>query len=146
MSREKTILDTTDFKRRVRDLAIQFVRFASVGGVGTCAHYAVLVTLVEVIDAGIIIASSFGFMVGALVNYGLNYRYTFKSDSSHSIAMPKFYTIALIGFLLNGVIMKTVLEFTSLNYIVIQFLATGIVLVWNFIGSRWWIFGPPKSS
>jgi len=118
----------------------QFLRFAGVGAIGTTGHYITLVLLVEVMNIDAVPASLAGFVVGALINYKLNRSYTFRSDVSHSIALPKFFTIAAAGALLNTVIMSLAINHFKLHYFLSQILATGVVLVWGFLGNRLWTF------
>ena len=118
----------------------QFLRFTGVGAIGTTGHYITLVLLVEAMDIDAVPASLAGFVVGALINYHLNRTYTFRSDVAHSIALPKFFTIAAIGALLNTLIMSLAINQFDLHYFLSQLLATGIVLVWGFLGNRLWTF------
>lgn len=118
----------------------QFLRFSGVGAIGTAGHYLTLVLLVEVAGVDAVPASLAGFVVGALINYHLNRTYTFRSDVAHRVAMPKFFTIAAIGALLNTLIMSLAVNQLGLHYLLSQVLATGIVLVWGFAGNRLWTF------
>ena len=95
----------------------QFLRFAGVGVIGTSAHYAVLVLLVQVLDANAVLASSVGAITGAIVNYFLNYRYTFNSSKNHKETLWKFFTIAAAGFVLNGIMMVLLTEMLTLFYL-----------------------------
>jgi len=122
------------------NLLKRFIVFAGVGVIGTSAHYIVLIALVDIGSILPSIASSIGFAVGALVNYLLNYRFTFASDQQHAVALPKFFTIALMGFFLNGLIMTFGTRLFCVHYIFIQIFATLIVLIWNFTGNSLWTF------
>lgn len=121
-------------------LVKQFMRFAGVGAIGTAGHYLTLVLLVEAAGVDAVPASLAGFVVGALINYHLNRVYTFRSDIAHRIALPKFLAIAAIGAVLNTLIMSLALNQLRLHYLLAQILATGIVLVWGFLGNRLWTF------
>ena len=118
----------------------QFLRFTGVGAIGTTGHYITLVLLVEVMGIDAVPASLTGFVVGALINYHLNRTYTFRSDVSHRIALPKFFTIAAAGALLNTLIMSLAINQLNLHYFLSQIMATGIVLIWGFLGNRLWTF------
>ncbi len=118
----------------------QFLRFAGVGAIGTTGHYITLVLLVEAAGIDAVAASLAGFVVGALINYQLNRTYTFQSDVCHGVALPKFFTIAAIGAFLNTLIMSVAVNQFELHYFLSQVLATGIVLVWGFVGNRFWTF------
>jgi putative flippase GtrA len=118
----------------------QFVQFSGVGIVGTACHYAVLAGLVQVGGADPVVASALGFCVGALVNYFLSYHVVFRSNASHRNGMPKFFTIALTGLILNTAIMNALVNDAHVSYLLSQVIATGCVLFWNFFGNRLWTF------
>jgi putative flippase GtrA len=125
-------------------VAGRFLVFSAVGVVGTVAHYLVLVLLHEFLGIGPVIASALGFIVGALVNYLLNYHVTFQSNASHGAAAPRFYTIATVGFLLNVVVMWLMSQHFKIHYIGSQLVATGLVLAWGFAGNSVWTFGKAR--
>ena len=111
------------------------------GAIGTAAHYALLVMLVQGLGADPVAASAAGAALGALINYLLNYRYTFRSRQPHRSAAPKFFFLAAIGLVLNTLLMAFGVHVLHWNYLLVQVLATGLVLLWNFIGNRMWTFG-----
>ena len=121
-------------------IVTKFLRFASVGVVGTIAHYTVLVLIVEVLGARAIVGSSLGFLVGAAINYILNYHYTFQSGKQHIETLPKFYVIAGAGFAINGLIVYLMAHIGSMNYLFAQVVATAVVLVWGFVANYLWTF------
>lgn len=118
----------------------QFVIFSAIGAVGTVGHYATLILLVEVLSQPPILASSLGFVVGALINYILNYHFTFKSNKPHREALLQFLLVAAVGAGINAGLMYLCIEFLQLHYFIAQLLATGIVLLWNFIINKYWTF------
>jgi putative flippase GtrA len=118
----------------------QFVCFAGVGVIGTLVHYATLMALVHLGRVSPILSSVAGFVLGALVNYVLNYHVTFRSKKPHRETLAKFYTIALVGLGLNTLIMIVATTLCSLHYLVAQVIATAVVLASNFAGNRQWTF------
>ncbi|MBX9965083.1 MAG: GtrA family protein [Burkholderiales bacterium] len=123
-----------------RRLSLQFASFAAIGAVGTGVHYAVLVALVSGLGWSPVLATSIGAVCGALTNYFLNYRLTFRSRKRHSEAMIKFMVVAAIGLGINAAIVKYGVQLAGLHYLVAQVLATGVVLVWGFLANRVWTF------
>ena len=121
----------------------QFIKFAGVGVIGTLAHYLVLILSVELFDADTVLASSLGALAGAIVNYILNYRFTFQSNKQHSEAFIKFLLVAGIGFAFNGLLMGLFTRVLNWFYLFAQVITTLLVLVWNFIGNRLWTFAHP---
>ena len=118
----------------------QFVRYAGAGVIGTAAHYAVLVGLVQIAHAGVVAASTAGAIVGAGINYLLNHRFTFASGQSHRRALPRFAAVAAFGVVLNALVLATVLALAGPHYIVAQVIATLAVLLAGYLANRAWTF------
>ena len=122
------------------DRNMQFVKFLSVGAIGTALHYTILVILVSGQEIDPAMGAMVGATGGAAFNYWLNHRFTFRSDRLHQEALPRFILLAGIGILLNGIIVK-LLTLASVNYLVSQIGATLLILILNFFLSKLWIFG-----
>jgi putative flippase GtrA len=120
-------------------LSHQFTRFAMAGGAGTAVHYVVLVTLVSLAGSAPGRAAFAGAAIGACVVYLLNRRYTFATSRSHAQALPRFALMAASGAVLNGVLVG-LLASAGVYFLLAQVLATGLILVINFIVSKLWIF------
>lgn len=140
--------DTADLPERqrirsdvaLRRLCVQLFAFSWIGALSTALHYLTLGLLVEGFSANPVVASCAGYCGLALLNYYLNYRYTFKSDVPHTTALPRFMVVAGTGFLLNAGLMLLLASIFRLNYWLAQVIATGTVFLWNFCGSLHWSF------
>jgi putative flippase GtrA len=129
-------------------LLVQFGVFAVVGAVSTACHFATLWTLHQPLGVNLIVATTMGYLVGAVINYLLNRNITFSTArTAHEAAVPRFATVVLAGMALNAGIMA-VLERTApgVNFLLRQCVATGIVLVFNFVLNRLWTFRPADAS
>jgi putative flippase GtrA len=120
-------------------LQSQFFRFASVGAIATATQYVILYALVSGAAWDPAHASMIGAAIGALVNYWLNYTFSFRSDRRHRESFPLFLLMASCGTVLNGLIVKG-LTLAGLYYMFAQVVATIVVLGFNFYVSRKWIF------
>jgi len=118
----------------------QFIFFTAIGGIGTGGQYITLIALVESGLLGAVPASVAGVTVGAVINYFLNYRFTFNSKKSHKEAMTKFFIVAAFGAIINTALMYVGIHTLHLYYLLSQIVATGIVLLWNFIANKFWTF------
>jgi len=123
-----------------KSLISQFLLFTGVGAIGTAGHYVTLIVLVQVGQIAPVYASACGFVIGALINYSLNYRYTFASTKKHTETMTKFMLVAIFGFVINSGIMALGTETLTVNYLIVQITATAIVLISNFTINRFWTF------
>lgn len=118
----------------------QFFRFTGVGIASAAGHYGLLVALVQAAGVAPVPASAAGALVGAWINYWLNYRFTFRSSKRHRESVLKFIVVASIGLLLNTVFMWVGVEWLGVHYLISQIVTTGLVLVWSFLGNRYWTF------
>jgi len=118
----------------------QFILFATIGAVGTGGHFLTLVLLVEFAGLSAVWATTAGFVVGALINYVLNYHLTFKSDKAHREAMLKFFIVALVGAGMNMLIMYIGVDVMAQFYLLVQVAASSVVLLWTFSANKLWTF------
>ena len=123
----------------------QFFIYAGIGAIGTAGHYATLILLVQVSHTNPVFASTIGFIVGALINYVLNYHITFNSNKRHREALTKFFSIASLGAVINATIMTAGIDLFDIHYLIIQVAATCIVLVLNFTANKYWTFADKQS-
>lgn len=122
------------------DIKKKFISFVFVGGFATGLQYAILVAGVQLLSMSPTWASSLGFAISAIFNYTLNYYFTFRSANKHFHAASKFVLISTAGLLLNGGIMEVGIAHLGLHYLLVQIVATVMVLFWNFLGNHWWSF------
>lgn len=127
----------------VRTSVLQFLSFVLVGAAGTLLHYLTLTALVlsALLSPGA--ASAVGACVGACVNYWLNYRFTFASTRRHREMLPRFFAVAAVGAVLNGIIVSQ-LSGLGMHFLIAQVIATCMILVLNFLVSKKWIFQKKK--
>lgn len=125
-----------------RVMSAQLLTYALVGGAGTAVHYVAMLIAVELFDLLLAVATTIGFVLGAIVNYSLNYIYTFKSQQAHSKTAPKFFFVAFIGMLLNGLILSLLVQVPLLEtyYMAAQIITTLAVMLLTFKLNKIWTF------
>ncbi len=124
----------------MRSLFSEISRFIGVGGLASLVHYSALIALVEMGDVSATLAALIGFFLGGVLSYQLNYRWTFRSNKEHAHSLPRFILIAAIGFILTGFLMYVLTQMALLPYLLAQILTTALVLVWHYIGNKFWTF------
>ena len=118
----------------------QLLAYVLAGGITAVAHYGVLVGLVELAHVDPVPATLAGFVVGAVVSYTLNRWMTFDATHSHGQATWRFALIAAGGFGLTGVLMHLFVAKAGLPYLPMQLVTTGIVMVFSFLGHKFFSF------
>jgi len=118
----------------------QIFRYALVGLTATITTYVTLIAGVEIFGTDAVTASVVGYALGVLVNYWLNYNYTFASSKKHVFVLPRFLLVTAIGMLINASIMYAGVHWIQLNYLLAQLIAVLIVMTWSFSANRFWAF------
>jgi putative flippase GtrA len=127
-------------------LVRQMLAFASVGIIAAVVHYGLLIGLVEGWRVAPVPATLVGYVAGGVVSYMLNRKLTYASDRPHAQATWRFAVVAGVGFLLTWLLMHAYTRWFGLPYLPMQFVTTGIVLVWSFAANRFWTFGDGSKS
>lgn len=125
-------------------MVVSFIKFALVGLFGTSVHYSVLYTLVELLGFEPVPASGCGALAGLIVNYVLNYKFTFNSSRQHVETFPKFALIGFVGMGFNLALMWALTP--RFYYLYAQIFTTLLVLFWNFIANVIWTFEMEKTT
>jgi len=122
-------------------------RYVASGGLAALVHFSILIASVELWGARPTLASAIGFFAAIFVNYSFQYHWTFKSRVAHSTAFKRYVFVTLLMLGVNTVIFWSFNEGIGVPYIASQVLATGIVLVFNFLINRFYTFvGRPISE
>lgn len=123
----------------------QFLQFAAVGLSGTAVQYlSIQVAVTQQISAmqqsPVVTGSAIGYLLGSVVNYILNYFLTFGSGKSHVEAISKYFSVLAVGWCINFGLMKLLADHWGIWHWYAQVFTTGLVLCWNFAGSKLWAF------
>jgi len=119
---------------------VRFLRYSLVGAIGTAGHYVLLILLVQAGGANPVLASTAGALVGAIVNYLLNYRFTFASRRRHHESLPRFMAVAAAGMAVNAALLAALVDGFGVHYLAAQVVATLAVLGVTYLANRAWTF------
>ena len=108
------------------------LRFLVSGGIATAVHWAALWGLI-LLQVDAVLASSIGAFLGAIVNYFLQYFFTFKTKRQHKQALLAYAPAVLVGWLLNLVLFYSLYGDVFLDPLVAQVATTAVVMVVNFL-------------
>jgi len=113
------------------------LRFVVVGLAGSLVYFALLWGMVDVLGWPAVPASCAAFLLVVAENYLLHRAWTFRSSAPHGQALPGFLLVSLAGFCINAGVMGLGVAWLELNYLAVQLVAIGVVVVCNFIGAQW---------
>jgi len=109
----------------------QAIRFLIAGGLATLVHWSVMAILVYQ-DMSPVRASTAGAIVGAVINYMLQFHWAF-SARSHEKAAPAYACTLLLGWCANAATLAFFISVTQLDTRLGQACATATVAAMNFI-------------
>jgi putative flippase GtrA len=115
--------------------------FAVIGAVAATVHYVVAVSLefTQVLSA--IHANTAGFLLAFPVSYFGHRQLSFSGqNSSHWHAFPRFFIVALVGFLANQLLVINAIYFTSVPFWLVLGIVMVMVAVSTYFLSRFWAF------
>lgn len=113
----------------------KIVNFGLVGIVATAIEYVLLIIFKEIFNIDVLIGSGIAFTISLLFNYYLSIKYVFvdKKDMSKAKEMSGFFVTAIIGLVINQLVMFLLTDVITLYYLVSKVIATAVVMVWNFV-------------
>jgi len=115
-------------------------QFFLAGLFSTSIHYSVLFSLFELMKLEIVLATSIGALCGAIVNYLINYFYTFDSQRKHTRSAATFFLVAGVGLGINASIVAFGFHVLLLPALLAQLLATLLTFFWNYLAHQRWTF------
>jgi putative flippase GtrA len=132
----------------------QLVKFVVVGGINTGIDF--LILNIEMVLTGItsgpgmIAQNSISFGLATVNSYFLNKRWTFedKDTQKEGVKFSQFLMVSIVGICINGGIVYLITTFVhpmfglnpQLWANLAKVAATGISLIWNFIGYKFIVF------
>ena len=116
-------------------LLLQIFKFIVVGGTATVIDFVVLFILKEFIGLNEIVANTISFTVSVIYNYIASVKWVFDvdQDKNKSKQFITFIIFSIIGLLINNLILWICIDKLSIYYLIGKAIATGIVMVFNFI-------------
>ena len=140
-----------------RPLITKFIKFAVVGASGAVIDFGLKALCKGIFGIPELLSNAIGFTVAATSNYFLNRVWTWRSTSKEvGIEYAKFFFVSLVGLGLNSLIVfllkdiSIVPRFVETNidwdFWVAKIIATGIVMVWNFLANNLFTFRKQKQE
>ncbi|REL31119.1 GtrA family protein [Thalassotalea euphylliae] len=119
---------------------MRLLKFIGVGGVATICQYCLLIMFVEFASLALLTSTMLSYCLSTLLNYWLNYYFTFTSNQAHARVLPRFVLVALVGLLINTSVFALFSLVLNFYYLVAQVAATLFALIWNYGANKLWTF------
>ena len=121
----------------------QLLQFLGAGVFASGSHYGIYVSLVAFLDVWPVAATTLGFVVGTMISYTLNARYTFNG-SHRPGSLVRFWVVTGLGGVLNAAAVALLSEL-EVHYALAGIVAIVVAAAFNFTGHKLWTFRPDSS-
>jgi putative flippase GtrA len=128
--------DMPAFPRWIR----QFSAFVGVGALATALDYAVFFVALWFLGVPAVPAALIGYAAGGALSYALNRAHVFETARAHHVAILRFMSVMVVGFIITGYAMRVFTEGLELAPLLARLLTYGVVLIFNFIAHRFFTF------
>ena len=118
----------------------KFLRFIIVGLINTLLTLSTIYILVICFKVNNYISNVSGYIVGLINSYIINRNWTFSGTKDKSREIMNFILLFVVCYLLQFIILKTMIELMNINALISQFLSMAVYTVVNFIGNKYIVF------
>lgn len=132
-------METSSFFSEV--FLLKFVKFSLVGFSGVFVDFGITFFFKEIVKIQKYVANAVGFSMAATTNYFLNRIWTFQSQNPNiMLEFTRFFIIALIGLMINLLIIWALSGKFKVNFYLSKLVATIVVTLWNFMINAYYTF------
>lgn len=116
-------------------LLLQIFKFGVVGVIATVIDFIFLYFFKEFCNLSVVFANTLSFVIAVLYNYWASLTFVFdvnkEKDQRKNFII--FILCSVVGLLLNDLIVWIITDLLKIYYLLSKVVATGIVMVFNFI-------------
>jgi len=86
------------------------------------------------------VSNVIGYAAGMINSFILNKLWTFQTKTNTLRQAHRFFILNIIGLALSTLILFLFVDIMNWPYILVWVISTGIVMVLNFLGNKYWAF------
>lgn len=129
---------------RLRDIPLHEVltlgRFIIIGIAATLLHISVALVAIRIFDWAVFPANLMAFLSGFTLAFIGHYYYTFRAAAHYRRALARYFIISGTAFLVNNVLLLTLVKSDIVSDIVSVILAAAVIPLISYAASRLWGF------
>ncbi|PWT96764.1 MAG: glycosyl transferase family 2 [Bacteroidetes bacterium] len=123
---------------------IRVIKFGIVGFSGLGVDFSVTYVLKEKVKFNKYVANTCGFCCAVISNFFLNAYWTFSGSLTRGVLQfSSFALIAMLGLLINTVVIFLLVKKADLNFYLSKLAAIAVVFVWNYLMNNYVTFSNP---
>jgi putative flippase GtrA len=133
-------------RRRTRDVLVRWLKFNLVGGIGIAVQFVALLLLKGVFHFHYLAATAIAVEAAVVHNFVWHEQFTWSDrvQASWRRSLPRFarfnLTTGAVSILGNLALMKVMVGYGGMNYLLANALAIALCSLANFLVSEEWVF------
>lgn len=130
----------------MKKIVTQMGKFGIVGVICFVIDYGLLIFGTEVLHLYYLLSAALAFSGSVIINYLLSMRFVFQSKQirNKTQEFALFVLLSVIGLAINEISMAAFVERFVMHYLAAKIIATGIVMVYNFVTRKLLLESRPK--
>lgn len=122
-------------KSKIKKLLEQLVKFGIVGVIATLLEWVIFYICTNQLKIHYSISTIIGFSISTIFNYWASVKWVFdvNKEKSEKLNFILFVVLSIVGLGLNELILWICIEKFAIYNMIGKVIATGIVMVFNFI-------------
>lgn len=121
-----------------RDRLMEIFRFVINGGLSFLVDFGILYLLTDIFQLNYLLSAGISFTASVIFNYILCVKWVFKgAEEQDTKSKLIFIASSVVGLGLNELLMWLFVSVFGFHYLVAKIIATGIVMIWNYVAKRW---------
>ena len=118
-----------------KKLLLQIFRFIIVGGIATIIDYIIFFIMHDILHISTLISNIMSFSISVVYNYIASVKWVFEVDETKDKKQQFviFIVLSIVGLGINTGIVYLCIDILKFYSIIAKVLATGVVMVFNFI-------------
>ena len=139
-------------RRRTRDILLRWLKFNLVGGIGIAVQFAALFALKGIFHFNYLAATAVAVEAAVVHNFVWHEQFTWSDrvQASWRRSLPRFarfnLTTGAVSILGNLALMKVMVGYGGMNYLLANALAIVLCSLANFLVSEGWVFEETSDS
>jgi putative flippase GtrA len=128
------------FKDGTVSMFEQVYKFALVGGISTLINYGTFYFFFKILGWNYLLSSSLGYLLGVVLGFIFNKRWTFRSKSKLKREMVSYFILYTCTLFLSMLVLKLQVEILKVQPLLANLFTIILTTIINFIGTKFFVF------
>lgn len=118
-------------------------RYLVSGTTGALVHFFVLILLTELFETNVIFATTIAFICASVISFSMQKLWTFQDKGLNiKYQVSSYLLVGTVNIFLNGSLMHFFVFRLELQYILAQFLTSGLIALESYFLYKHFVFRP----